>query len=110
MAEAKQGILGSHPELSIVESRLDRCQTAEDMRVEAEALLTLVESSRGSHAWNGSISGNGVSSSSIGGAPDVSLLTEEQTTTGFDSALCEANTSSDTASRVAAARRRRLNQ
>jgi hypothetical protein len=110
MDEAKTSILDAHPELSVVETRLDRCQTAEDMRVEAEALLTLVESSRGSRPWSGKIEGNsGVSSDSVGGAPDVSLLAEDKIITGFDSAFNGA-ASSDTASRVAAARRRRLDE
>jgi len=109
MQEAKTSILDAHPELSVVEARLDRCQSAEDMRVEAEALLTLVESSRGNRSWTGKVDGNGVSSASVGGAPDVSLLTEEQVITGFDAALSGAEVS-DTASRVAAARRRRLDE
>ncbi|HUU58956.1 MAG TPA: hypothetical protein VMZ50_05385, partial [Phycisphaerae bacterium] len=109
LESAKSSILGSHPELRVVESRLDRCQSAEEMRVEAEALLTLVESSRDSRPWKGGVAGGGVNSGAVSGAPDASLLTEEQTTTGFDAAL-SGSSSSDTASRVAAARRRRLDE
>ena len=110
MEEAKRTILDINPELSVVESRLDRCQTPEEMRVEAEALLTLVEASRDSRPWTGQVDGGngGVSSGTVGNAPHADLLTEE-TTTGFDAALSGA-ASSDTASRVAAARRRRLDE
>lgn len=117
LESAKAGILGSHPELSVVESRLDRCQSAEEMRVEAEALLTLVESSRGTRPWTGEVGGNGnnnsssggVNSGSVDGAPPAELLAEEQVSTGFDAAF-EGAAVSDTASRVAAARRRRLDE
>ena len=108
MEEARTSILGAHPELSVVESRLDRCSTPEEMRVEAEALLTLVETSRSSQAWNGPV--NGVNSGMVDGVPAAGLLAEgDQFNTGFDAAMSGVG-SSDTASRVAAARRRRLDE
>ena len=101
----KAQILGSYPELGVVESRLDACQTVAEMREEAEALLSLVETGRSTHAYTGSVNGNSMNSDNVGGAPSADLLTESESS-GID--LGSAPT--DTASRVAASRRRRLAQ
>jgi hypothetical protein len=100
-------ILDSYPELGVVESRLARCQTVQEMQEEAEALLTLVESSRGSKRYGSNNNGSSVNSGNVNGAPQGDLLTEthdEGSSLGVD--LGSAPT--DTASRVAARRRRKL--
>jgi len=112
LEQHKSQILGAYPELSVVESRLDRCQTVQEMREEAEALLTVVESARGTRTYGAAsarVNGSSVDSVNVNGAPRADLLTESDEDgqvigAGFGSG------ETDTASRVAAHRRRRLSE